>query len=67
MKFFENHTKYIIEGSQQELERVHKALSLLVASGQEGQTQVIEEKFNVIFRKRNEGTQGGLDIDDDNN
>lgn len=59
--------KLIIEGTQQDLEKLHKALASVVAStAQESQTQVIGNTFNVIFRKcAPEATQGALDDIDD--
>jgi hypothetical protein len=61
--------KYIIQGSQQELERLHKALSLVISTPGAQQRQVIEENFNVIFRKQEmlDSQQGALDEVDDGN
>jgi len=65
---FAPHTKFIIEGTQQELETLHKALSAVLSDPNNGQAQVITDKFNVIFRKDDSsGTQGGLDEVDDGN
>lgn len=61
--------KFIIQGSQQELERLHKALSLVISAPGAQQRQVIEENFNVIFRKQEmlDSQQGALDEVDDGN
>jgi hypothetical protein len=61
--------KFIIQGSQQELERLHKALSAVISTPGSQQRQVIEENFNVILRKQEmtDSQQGALDDTDDGN
>lgn len=43
--------KVIIQGTQYELEELHKALSKLIGVHSETQQSVITESFNVVVRK----------------